>query len=63
MRNKDTVRQTQSFAVYLWSIDPLTGLAHKVAKKEDNIFLYDTDFSVGSVVSLFVTAVDTYVIR
>ncbi len=56
------VRQTESFAVYLWTIDT-DGSVHKVAKKEDNIFLYETDFSVGSVVSLFVTAVDTYIIR
>ena len=63
MRNKDTVRQTLSFAVYLWTRDVDTGLVHKVAKKEDNIFLLETDFSVGSVVSLFVTPVDTYVIR
>jgi hypothetical protein len=63
MRNKDVVRQTESFAVYLWTRDVSTGLVHKIAKKEDNIFLYETDFSVGSVVSLFVTAVDTYIIR
>ena len=62
MRNKDIVRQTESFALYLWTIDT-DGSVHKVAKKEDNIFLYETDFSVGSVVSLFVTAVDTYIIR
>ena len=63
MRNKEMVRQTESFSVYLWTRDIATGLVHKVAKKEDNIFLYETDFSVGSIVSLFVTAVDTYTIR
>ena len=63
MRNKDCVRITESFAVYLWARDNLTGLYHKVAKKEVEIYLYETDFSVGSVIALFVTSVDTYIIQ
>jgi hypothetical protein len=63
MRNKDNVRITESFAVYLWALDPeFPGEAYVIAKKEADIFLEEQDFSVGSVIALFVTAVDTYTI-
>lgn len=63
MRNKDNVRITESFGIYLWSIDHETGIAYKIAMKDWGNYLYETDFSVGSVISLFVTAVDTYTIQ
>ena len=63
MRNKDNVRITESFAVYLWALDPVfPDEAYVIAKKETEIYLQQSDFSVGSVVALFVTAVDTYII-
>ena len=64
MRNKDNVRITESFAVYLWALDPaFPENSYVIAKKETEIYLQQSDFSVGSVVALFVTAVDTYIIQ
>ena len=64
MRNKDNVRITETFAVYLWALDPaFPDSAYVIAKKEVEIYLYEEDFSVGSVIALFITAVDTYTIR
>jgi hypothetical protein len=62
MMNKDCVKQTETFAVYLWALDPTHTTAYPIAKKEFGIYLYEADFSVGSVISLFVTAVDSYTI-
>jgi hypothetical protein len=64
MRNKDKVRKTESFAVYLWALDPAQpDQAYVIAKNESAIRLEEKDFSMGSMVSLFVTPVDTYVIQ
>jgi hypothetical protein len=64
MRNKDKVRMTESFAVYLWALDPAQpDQAYVIAKNETAIRLEEKDFSMGSMVSLFVTPVDTYIIQ
>ena len=64
MRNKDKVKMTESFAVYLWAFDPAhPDQAYVIAKNESAIRLEEKDFSMGSMVSLFVTPVDTYIIQ
>lgn len=61
--NKGVVKQTATFSVYLYALDSTLTIAYPIAKQEANIFLYQQDFSIGSVTSLFVTAIDTYTIQ
>ena len=61
MMNKANVRQTQTFQVWLWALD-LAGQAYPIANYINGIFLQQTDFSFGSVYSLFVTPLDTFLI-
>ena len=58
------MKRTESFAVYLWALDPnLPDQAFVIAKNDSAVYLDEQDFSLGSIISLFVTPVDTYVIQ
>lgn len=39
MRNRDNVKQTFTFEVYLWALDAPGGTAYPIAKLDDGIFL------------------------
>ena len=49
--------------VYLWALSTDHTQAYPIAKLENGIYLYEADFSVGSVISLFVNALDSYTIQ
>jgi len=60
MKNKGYLQDTGSFKIYFYALDSVGGsTTYPIARQESGLVLQQSSFSVGSITSFALTAVDT----